>query len=199
MPRVRNEVNFQQKREQILAIATQCFIESGFHGTGMAKICKAADMSAGALYRYFPSKESMIEAIVEQEKADYVFFLERLKASENKAASLAEMMVEAVHSFAEDRSYCQISVEILAEASRNPVVAALINNAYVELLSSLSDIVQEGQAAGHIDTTLLPNSTARLLVAITDGLIGQFAVQTDLNTEAIAQNAKRAVLNLLSP
>jgi hypothetical protein len=53
--------------------------------------------------------------------------------------------------------------------------------------------------AGHIDTALSPTVTAQLLMAIADGLIGQFAIQTDLDVEAIAQNAKRAVLNLLSP
>lgn len=200
MPRVRDEKSFQAKREQILAIATQCFIESGFHGTGMAKICKAAKMSAGALYRYFPSKESMIEAIVEQDRIETVFFVERLKQAENKAIGLAELMVEAVYLYAEDRSYCQLWIEIAAEMSRNPVAAKLVSTAETELLTELTALVKQGQLAGDIDSTLMPDITAQLLLTMTYGFLGQFSIQPDVvDTKAISQHARRAVLNLLLP
>lgn len=198
MPRVRDEKSFQEKREQILAVATQCFIESGFHGTGMAKICKAAKMSAGALYRYFPSKESMIEAIVELDRTETVLFVERLKQAENKAIGLAEIVVEIIHLYAEDRGYCQLWIEIAAEMSRNPVVAKLVSTAEADLLIELTALVRQGQLAGDIDSTLIPVITAQLLLTITYGFLGQFSIQPNIvDTKAISQHAKRAVLSLL--
>lgn len=198
MPRVRDESSFSQKREKILAVATQCFIETGFHGTGMAKICQAAGMSAGALYRYFPSKESMIESIVEQDRKYTVFLLEKIQQSENKATGLAAMMAEAVHMLANDRSYCQLCVEISAEASRNVAVANLLLSAEAELLEVLTAAVQQGQEMGHIKPTLAPKVTAQLLLTLGDGFIGQFATKSNLKGKAIAQHAEQMVLQLLS-
>ena len=48
---------------RILDAAKKCFVRSGFQGASMHDICKEAEMSPGALYRYFPSKEAIIEAI----------------------------------------------------------------------------------------------------------------------------------------
>ena len=199
MPKTRDEKSFQRKQEQILAVATQCFIESGFHATGMAKICKALGMSPGALYRYFPSKESIIEAIVERERIETARVLEQLERAENQTSGLAVMMAEFVRLLAQDRSYCQLSVEILAEASRNPVVAKLLAESDTEMLLGFEAAVRQGQAAGHIDSTLSPRATAQLLLAMVGGFIGRLAVEPDLDVEAIAEHAKRAVMNLLSP
>lgn len=198
MPRVRDEKSFQQKRQQILAAATQCFIESGFHGAGMAKICQAAEMSAGALYRYFPSKESMIEAIVDQDRIEAGFFMERLKQSENKAIGLADAMEKAVHLFAEGRSNCQLWVEIAAEASRNPVAAKLVADADADLLAEIETVIKQGQAADQINRALVPMVTAQLLVTMADGFMGLFAMRREVvEVDAIAQQAQQMVLQLL--
>ena len=45
------------------------FARSGFHQTSMGDICQAAGMSPGNLYRYFPSKESIIAGITERHRA----------------------------------------------------------------------------------------------------------------------------------
>ncbi|MGB3293900.1 MAG: TetR/AcrR family transcriptional regulator [Phormidesmis sp.] len=198
MARVRDEESFQKKREQILAVATQCFVESGFHGTGMAKVCQAAGMSAGALYRYYPSKESIIETIIERDRKDTLFLLERLDKAKNKVTGLADMMAEAVQLLAADQDYCQLCVEISAEAARNPTMAQLLSAAEYELLNGLTAIITQGQSAGQITSALDPDVTAQLLITFVDGFIGQFAIKTDLNVTLLAQYARQSVLNLLS-
>ncbi len=50
-----------QRRVQILDAARACFASAGFHGASMHQICAEARMSPGALYRYFPSKDAIIE------------------------------------------------------------------------------------------------------------------------------------------
>ena len=52
-----------QQTQRVLEAAKTCFVRSGFQGASMQEICAQADMSPGALYRYFPSKEAIIEAI----------------------------------------------------------------------------------------------------------------------------------------
>jgi AcrR family transcriptional regulator len=53
-------------RERIVAAALECFARRGFDGTSLADIEAAADLSvgAGSTYRYFASKQAMLEAAV---------------------------------------------------------------------------------------------------------------------------------------
>ena len=58
-----------QQIQRILEAAKSCFVRSGFQGASMQEICAECGMSPGALYRYFPSKESIVEAICEADRA----------------------------------------------------------------------------------------------------------------------------------
>ena len=68
-PRTRAERRDHQV-QRILDAAKTCFVRSGFQGASMQQICAEAGMSPGALYRYFASKEAIIEAICEADRAD---------------------------------------------------------------------------------------------------------------------------------
>ena len=48
------------RREHILDAAERCFIGKGFHHATMDDICREAQVSSGALYTYFVSKEALI-------------------------------------------------------------------------------------------------------------------------------------------
>ena len=52
------------KRQQILDGAKQCFLAKGFDGASMNDIVKAAGVSKGTVYAYFPSKEKLFEALI---------------------------------------------------------------------------------------------------------------------------------------
>ena len=52
------------KRQQILDGAKRCFLAQGFDGASMNDIVKAAGVSKGTVYAYFPSKEKLFEALI---------------------------------------------------------------------------------------------------------------------------------------
>lgn len=52
------------KRAQILSGARAMFMEYGFASTSVEKIAKAAGVSKGTIYNYFPSKEVLFVALV---------------------------------------------------------------------------------------------------------------------------------------
>ena len=70
MARAINVQRQSDRRDEILAAAQRCFVRSGFHQTSMQEICAEAGMSPGNLYRYFPSKESLIAGIAERDRAE---------------------------------------------------------------------------------------------------------------------------------
>jgi AcrR family transcriptional regulator len=48
------------KREVVLAAAVRCFAAHGLAGSGMRDIARAAGLTEGTLYHYFPSKDALI-------------------------------------------------------------------------------------------------------------------------------------------
>ena len=56
------------KRDAILEAALALFVERGFFGTAVPEIADRAGVGAGTIYRYFESKEALVNAIYRQEK-----------------------------------------------------------------------------------------------------------------------------------
>ena len=63
MPKVTEE-HVAARRRQILSAALRCFARQGFHRTTMQDIFREADLSPGAVYSYFGSKDELIAAII---------------------------------------------------------------------------------------------------------------------------------------
>jgi len=59
------------KREQILDAALELFVERGFYGTAVPEIAERAQVGAGTIYRYFDSKEALVNAIYRQQKMQF--------------------------------------------------------------------------------------------------------------------------------
>ena len=56
-----------ERRKHILEAATACFVEKGFHQTGIRKIAKRANVSLGNLNNHFPGKHDLLVAFADQE------------------------------------------------------------------------------------------------------------------------------------
>ena len=53
-------------KELILEVAAQLFEEQGYHATGVATILRTAGVKSGSLYHFFPSKEVLLEAVMQR-------------------------------------------------------------------------------------------------------------------------------------
>ena len=56
----------KMKKESIFQAAEEEFLENGFQGARMENIAKRAEVSKRTLYKYYPSKEDVYEALVEK-------------------------------------------------------------------------------------------------------------------------------------
>lgn len=59
------------KREAILDAALALFVERGFYGTAVPEIADRAGVGAGTIYRYFESKEALVNAIYRHQKQTF--------------------------------------------------------------------------------------------------------------------------------
>ena len=55
----RKQQRSEETRARLLEAAEACFSESGYDGTGVAKICRRAGVSKGAFYHHFETKQAI--------------------------------------------------------------------------------------------------------------------------------------------
>jgi TetR/AcrR family transcriptional repressor of uid operon len=115
----------QERRNQILAAAADCFAEHGFHSTSTAQICARAGMSPGNLFHYYGSKAEIIEAMIASDTESARARMQQACAAPDARRALADW-VAAQLAQQQDPAYVRLGMEILAEAVRNPRVHALV-------------------------------------------------------------------------
>ena len=126
MPRVTEE-HRAGRRAEILTAAARLFAANGFHATSMADIISESGLSAGAVYRYFRSKEELIAAVAETalSAADEAF--DKLLA-DNAVPSPAQAVTALIgaiagriaHDPATGVDLTRIGVQVWAEQSAAP-------------------------------------------------------------------------------
>jgi AcrR family transcriptional regulator len=60
------ETHGQARRDQILSAALRLWARQGFDGTPVDAIAREAGLAKGTVYLYFPTKESMLQAVIER-------------------------------------------------------------------------------------------------------------------------------------
>jgi TetR/AcrR family transcriptional regulator, repressor for uid operon len=188
----------QAKRQQIVDAAITCFAKSGFHATSTAQICAQAGMSPGNLFHYFPSKDAIIQAIAELDRRETTQALARLGKAPNVVEGLQDLAREVLHAAA-DPTYAAISIEIAAEAARNPQVAALFAANDELARAGLIAQLQRGVEGGHVDPNLDLSQTAQWLIALLEGGVGRVAIDPNFDVAAHQVTLVALIRRFLEP
>ena len=111
-----------ERRTAILDAAERCFVLHGFHRATMQDLAKMAGMSVGNLYRYFPSKDAVVLALAERDRAEAARHLC------DDGADLWPTLVRLLraHLVEVPREKAMLLVELWAEGTRNPTIAAML-------------------------------------------------------------------------
>jgi RND family efflux transporter MFP subunit len=135
----------------------------------MQQICAEAAMSPGALYRYFPSKVSIIAAIAEAERQQHLHFFEQLENAEDPVEALASIGLDKLEQILGTK-HATLTAEVMAEAIRNPEVCDMFYRNQVEARGHVVGALRRGQAAGSVDPDLDLETACQLIMAMGDGL-----------------------------
>ncbi|WP_343869610.1 TetR/AcrR family transcriptional regulator [Dactylosporangium roseum] len=194
---MRSEELHDRRRAQILAAAADGFALKGIHQTTMQDICKASGLSAGALYRYFPTKDSIILALAEQDRADNAEIISYLSSGANIVAALTEIVPDLVDGLT-DEKYGRLTLEVGAEATRNPSVKMAFDQNEAQFRDVLAEALRAGQEAGYVDPSVDRDTTVFLLTALLDGIAGRATFSRDLDKKRLAKGLEHLINRWLS-
>ncbi|MBO0806048.1 MAG: TetR/AcrR family transcriptional regulator, partial [Nocardiopsaceae bacterium] len=81
-----------ERRRQVLSAARALFAERGFHATTTRDLAAAADINDALLYRYFPDKQAILAALVDEAIA----LLKELPKPPDRAPLPLEQLLELI-------------------------------------------------------------------------------------------------------
>ena len=187
----------QHRRAQVLEAAAICFARSGFHGASMAEISKQAGMSAGHIYNYFDNKDAIIMAFVAM-RMEHVN--DKLLNVSQQADPLEYMVEEIVEIVDEqlDTAIWGMSLEMYAEASRNPVIAAALQAADQDARIRLHALIKQGreQRALAADARTVEGRTSAM-IAMFNGLPLRTLHDPDLDRANLVEACRVAMRALM--
>ena len=76
------------RKLEIVEAAVTCFLEKGYHQTGVRDIVGQAGISLGNLYNHFKGKEAILVFIAEIEGQELSGFIDNLSTNDDPAATL---------------------------------------------------------------------------------------------------------------
>jgi AcrR family transcriptional regulator len=121
----------RQNRAAILEAARELFAEDGIDASPRA-IARRAGLGVGTLYRHFPARADLVDAVVEDSFADYAAAAEEALEAETGWAGFTQFLETALSLRARNRALADIADTKQHRARLTPVVEQLLERAKAE-------------------------------------------------------------------
>jgi AcrR family transcriptional regulator len=198
-PQVR--VRPDDTRERIVEAAEALFRRLGYAKTAVADIAAALNMSPANVYRFFPSKNAIVEAICQRclaEVEEQAWAIARAKAP---AAERLERLVLGILKYHKENLLTETRVHDMVLVAMENSWAAI--RAHKETMRTIVEVIlRDGMAAGEFET-VDPRQVSEQFMRATVSfchpvLVGQ-CLQDGEDLEAAARGAVRFLVRAITP
>ena len=170
------------RREAITEAATACFAQSGYLNSSLAQIAADAGTSATVVVHHFGSKERLLMAVLLRHES---YLKERVTELDeqgrlNSLRALLDFALEQVTYNLAHPGRLQLFVRLSAEAGDpgHPAHAYFVER-YRDAVVVLSRALRAAIAGGEVRPETDPDEVAKELMAISDGLQVQWALDQE--------------------
>jgi AcrR family transcriptional regulator len=132
----------KRNRDRIVRAARKALAEDGLD-VGVDEIARRAGVGTGTLYRRFPTKDKLIQAIFEERLDELEPAVERALAADDPWEGLADLLHASVAVQAEDQGFLQMLVARLG-------VAALPPGGSERFFTPLATLLERAHEAGQV-------------------------------------------------
>jgi AcrR family transcriptional regulator len=194
MPRV-SEEHLERRRQQILDAARACFIRKGVHETSMQDIFSESGLSAGAVYRYFKSKNEIIEAITGTVIGNLHLFLAELVNSDPilPLDELVVRMARKMVAMSGPDGTVRLAPQAWALAMYEPDLRGYVRDNIANLRRHLIAYVRRCVEAGFLPPDTDAEAAGKTLFGILPGFMLQRLITEDIDPEELRLGIRSVV------
>lgn len=192
MARTKSE-NFEDIKGEILAAAAKLFAEHGFRNTNIIDIGHACNASKSRMYHYFPSKEAMLQAMLESHVNGLVALAEQVAATKvAPQLKFREYVYTHLQYYYEHRDQHEVLIE---DADHLPEGASgSVHHAEQQLVAYLVGILRELNPARFRDRQVA-TTHAMLIYGMLNWTYTWYQPSGKFNLENLADQAAALCLN----
>jgi TetR/AcrR family transcriptional repressor of uid operon len=192
--RTTDKANTEARRKHVMLAAMRCFAKLGLQNTSVKDICREAGMTAGHLYYYFANKSAIIESLFEVGTSEIMGRIEHMLDSDDLGNAIVNLHNEAESKRDEWSMSPGLRLEFFAEAARNDELRKIQQDLDARTMSAVSTAVRRAIATGRLASETEPESFARAIILLWDGLgIARAGSGSDLPA------FERAIMALIKP
>lgn len=176
-----------ETRQRIIDTARQQFGELGYDSTTNAGVAAAADITTGAIYHYFESKEDLYRQVADA-AGDTIFgrFEESVDGVEGCVAKLLAALDCALDLEKQDPSLAAFIVSVGIEARRHPELMDVAIGQSDRNRLFFRSILEEGVTTGELAPGTDVDGALEMIRAVMDGLARHAALVRDYDRHEAA-------------
>lgn len=187
---------YRAKRRSIMDAAAPLFATHGLDGTSTAAIRRAAGVSSGALFHYFPSKRAVFVALLTDEEGDKAERVAAASSHDDPWKALLEL-VEHLAALAASPVAAGLVMEALRQTQRDPELAETLETDSGAELEVLTHLVARATEEGRTEPVLSPEATADWIQTLIGALFLRAATEHDFDATAHIRDLRSLLSRLL--
>jgi AcrR family transcriptional regulator len=188
----------ERTRARIINAAMRCVAEVGYSQATIREIAKAADMTSGSLYHYFPNKSDLLAATVREIDEIAVPRLRAAAAQSDDVADRLEAVLDELDRLL--REYPHLAAfdrAMRAESTAHPRKGHERDFGLKGLRDIINDIVRDAQAREALPPGIDPGAAINAIYALARGLTDRAANLTPEAYAATLGSAKELIRGTL--
>lgn len=184
------------RRRQILDAAAVCFAQRGFHQTRTAEICAEAGMSPGNVFHYFSGKDEIIAAIVDEDGQEAAARFALADGDGDAVEALLARVDESLAMAAEPLR-ARITLEVVAEAVRNPAMMDCVTRNEAVRREALLRLLEQAHAQGRVAAGVNTVAVADVILVLLDGFFDRAVIDPAFDAGQARNHLRAIILRLL--
>ena len=161
-PARKGRADAERNRQRLLEAAKAAFGENGA-STSLEDIARAADVGIGTLYRHFPTRDALIEAVYRHEVGQLAAAATQLSARHPPLTALREWLLVFVEYLGAKYGMAAVLNLLVGGAS------ALYAESGAQMTQAITKLTKDAAASGDIRLDMEPLGLLRALAGVMNG------------------------------
>jgi len=190
------KIKGEETKRKIIEVSEILFTENGYDSTSVQDICNKAEISKGAFFYHFPTKEFLFLEILDKYLSELDKRMNEIeKKSKNTLRAMEEMVVILEEIFITSEGKFTIFLEFMRKASKNAEIMKKILYQFQKYKKYVYEMIEKGKREGNIKKEIDSEFISQLIISLAIGMILKRSLFIDQENEDFSKKGIKFILN----